>query len=579
MPRAQSLSVATEQSREIDRIGTEIFSHWASMDLTTAALIGGITERIGSPLQSDSDHTASRASDWAARLDAIAPAVSDHTTELTRRYLRFEVDKLLQASDLHRFDLQITPYRIGFTLAEVHRHLKSFALASAPDLERYLTLVRQYHRFLANTLSNLQEQAAQEIIVPASALARCLAGIEGLASGVVRNVGVEPERLTRIPYAQQTLFLSHLEHCLDEIRGAFAHLLAYIADEYTRGAPSRMGLCQYVGGSRAYEKLIYHHTTFAMGADEVHRRGSELVREIEDNMAAVRADLRFSGSASEFLQQLQSNRRLYCEDATEMGDRYLELMSRCEAVMPKAFGALALPPYAVKRLPPEAEGGMTYGYYQPAGTGADSVGSYVYNASNLEQRSMIGAAALIYHELVPGHHLHLSAEMGNVRRPPYRRMPTITAFSEGWAEYASDLGFELGLYEDPYDRYGRYLMQAFTASRLVVDTGLNAFGWTEERASQYMRDHTAQSPTEIESEIPRYACSMPGQALAYAPGRIHIWEVRRAAEQRMGSRFELPDFHQVILDGGSLPLTDLSFAIDPWSSGREAVERTTGTEV
>jgi len=551
-----------QSSGEIERIGMEIFSHWASIDLLTASLSGDITQRIGSPLQCDSDHSASLASGWAARLDAIAPGVLDRTTELTRRYLRFEAGKLAQAADLHRFDLAITPYRIGFILAETHRHLKSFAFDRATDLERYLTLVHQYHRYLANTLSNLREQAAQGIVVPASALARCLTGIDGLALGVVQNVGVASERLARIDHAQQSAFRSHLQRCLERIRKAFAALIDYIAHEYAGRAPSRMGLCHYPGGSGAYEKLIHQHTTFALDADEVHRRGLELVREIEASMARVRAELGFRGTAAEFLQRLQSNRRLYCEDATEMGARYLELMRRCEAVLPKAFGILRFPPYAVKRLAPEAEGGMTYGYYQPAGAGDNGAGAYVYNASHLEQRSMISAAAVIYHELVPGHHLHLSTEIGNTARPLFRRVPTITAFSEGWAEYAADLGFELGLYEDPYDRYGRYLMQVFTAARLVVDTGLNALGWTGERARDYLHEHTAQSPAEIESEIPRYACSMPGQALAYAPGRIHLWKLRRAAEQRMGSRFDLPWFHQVILEVGSLPLADLGFSIE-----------------
>jgi len=568
MHRAEKLNDPTEQSAKIDRIGSEIFSHWSSMDLMTASLAGGITERIGSPLQSDSERTASMASGWATRLNAIAPGALDRATELTRRYLRFEVEKMIQASDLHRFDLQITPYRIGFTLAEAHRHFKSSALDSAAGLERYLTLARQYHRFLADTLSNLREQAAQGIVVPASAIPRCLDGIKGLAAGSFQNIGVELERLERIAHAQQTAFLSHLQHWLFEIRAAFAELIAYIEDDYARLAPVRMGLCQYVGGANAYEKLIYHHMTLPLEAEEVHRRGLDLVREIEENMASVRADLGFSGTAPEFLQQLQSDRRLYCQSAAEMGDRYLELTRRCETVMPKAFGKQTFPAYAVKRLPPEAEGGMTYGYYQPAGTGRDDVGAYIYNASNLDQRSTTSAAAVIYHELIPGHHLQLSTEMGDAGRPLFRRIPTITAFSEGWAEYASDLGFELGLYQDPYDRYGRHLLQVFMASRLVVDTGLNAFGWTEERAREYLREHTGQSSAEIESEIPRYACSMPGQALAYAPGRIHIWEARRAAEGRLGSRFELPEFHKVILEGGSLPLMDLSFSIEQWSSER-----------
>jgi len=359
---------SSQPGAEIDRIGSELFSHWAAADLMTASMAGGITERIGAPLQSDSDLTTSKALGWAARLDAIAPGALDRTTELTRRYLRFEVGKLLQSSDLHRFDLQITPYRIGFTLAEVHRHLKSWTLDSATDCERHLTLARQYQRFLADTLRNLREQASQGIVVPASALPGCLAGIKGLSAGVAQNLGVEPDRLTRILHAERTIFSLQLQQCLEDVHRAFADLITYIKTDYARVAPTRLGLCQYQGGVEAYEKLIHQHTTLTWGADEVHRRGSALVREIEENMAFVRADLGFKGSATDFIQQLQSNRRLYCGSATEMAERYLELMKKCEAVMPKAFGAQTFPPYEVKRLPPEAEGGMTYGYYKPAGT-------------------------------------------------------------------------------------------------------------------------------------------------------------------------------------------------------------------
>src|SRR5690349_4374773 len=162
---------------EIDRIGTEIFRHWASRDLMTASLMGCITEAIGSPLQGDSDVTTSLAQGWSTRLNAISPNALDLSAELTRRYLRFEVDKLLQASELHRFDLQITPYRIGFTLAVVHQHLKSMPL----ERERRMELARQYRRFLADTLTNLREQASLGIVVPQGAIPSCLAGIKGLA--------------------------------------------------------------------------------------------------------------------------------------------------------------------------------------------------------------------------------------------------------------------------------------------------------------------------------------------------------------------------------------------------------------
>jgi uncharacterized protein (DUF885 family) len=156
--------------------------------------------------------------------------------------------------------------------------------------------------------------------------------------------------------------------------------------------------------------------------------------------------------------------------------------------------------------------------------------------------------------------------MTDSSRPLVRRLPTITAFSEGWAEYAADLGFELGLYEDPYDRYGRYINQVFLASRLVVDTGLNSLGWSYERARRYLLDHTAQSPTEIDTELVRYATALPGQALAYALGREQFWQIRRAAESQLSARFDLTRFHDVVLDGGSLPLPDLAFSVQHWTN-------------
>ena len=556
----------TPEETAIDQIGGEVFSLWSSMDQTAASMVGGITERIASPLPSDSERVTSKAVGWDVRLDAIDPDGLRSTAELTRRFLRFEIDKLAQASKLHRFDLQITPYRIGFTLAEVHHHLKSFSFANSAHLERYAALVRQYHVFLAATLDDLRQQVAEGIVVPASALPGCLGAIKGLAAAVVQNVRVTSERLAHIPQAQRAAFSGRLERDLEGLRAAFSELTGYIEGDYCRKATARLGLFQYAGGRDAYDTLIHHHTTLPLSADELHRRGVDLVREIEEDMAAVRSQLGFEGSRSDFLQQIKSNPRFYCETADEMEQLYLKYMRKCEAAIPKAFGKQTFPRYGVKRLAAESEGGMTFGYYQPVGLARGDVGCYLYNGSNLDQRSTISAAAVIYHELVPGHHLHLSTEMGNASRSLVRRLPTITAFSEGWAEYASDLGFELGLYEDPYDRYGRYLIQVFAASRMVVDTGLNALGWTAQRARDYLLEHTAQSLTEIESEILRYGAAMPGQALAYAPGRLQFWQARRAAEQRMGSRFELSAFHRVILNGGSLPLMDLSFSVERWSS-------------
>lgn len=554
---------------ETGRIGDEVFELWASHNATMASLAGRLPERLAVTRQHESDAIAARGAGWKARLDALAGTELARPDELTRRYLRFEAGKLAEAADLHRFDFQVTPYRIGLTLADVHRNLRTMALPDGEALDRYAALLSQYRDFLDGTLENLREQAAQGLVVPAPALPGCIGAVRGLAAGVAASAAVDPERLERIDLPRRAAFLQAIDLAVrNEIVPAFARLSSYIEGDYARLARDTVGLSQYPNGRSAYEALIRHHTTIASTPEELHQRGLDLVAEIEDDMARVRGEIGFAGTAAEFLAALNADRRFYCKDATELEALYQRIVNRGEAVFDRAFGSRVFPPYGVRRLPPEAEQGMTFGYYRPPSLDSDEIGAYVYNGSNLDQRPTFSSATLIYHELVPGHHLHVSTELLDARRPLYRRYPTITAFNEGWAEYAADLGFELGLYADKYDEYGRYLMQVFLATRLVVDTGLNAFGWSLEQARAYMREHSAMTAVEIESETLRYSTSLPGQSLAYAPGRKHLWTVRRAAEARLGDRFDLPAFHDAILDGGSLPLEDLTFSIEQWTEQR-----------
>jgi uncharacterized protein (DUF885 family) len=195
---------------------------------------------------------------------------------------------------------------------------------------------------------------------------------------------------------------------------------------------------------------------------------------------------------------------------------------------------------------------MTYGYYN-APTAEDPVGYYNYNASNLPARSLVWAGSLIAHELLPGHHFHLAGQDENSNLQPFRRKYDITAFTEGWGEYASSLGIEMGLYETPEELYGRYLLELFLATRLVVDTGMNALGWSLQEARDYMRERVIQSDEEIASETLRYSTSIPAQALAYRLGYEKIWELRRRAEAALGESFDVREFHEIVLSDGSKP--------------------------
>jgi uncharacterized protein (DUF885 family) len=206
---------------------------------------------------------------------------------------------------------------------------------------------------------------------------------------------------------------------------------------------------------------------------------------------------------------------------------------------------------------------MTFGYYDPPDHDKPS-GRYRFNGSRLGERTMVTAAPLIYHELVPGHHFQIALQRENEELPPLRRESFATAFVEGWAEYASDLAGEMGLYREPYDRYGRLAMDMFLSTRLVVDTGMNAFGWSLEQARQFMRGHVLESETQIGTETLRYSVDLPGQALAYKLGSSKIRELRERAEAELGERFDVRRFHDAVLSPGALPLPVLEEHVGWW---------------
>lgn len=228
------------------------------------------------------------------------------------------------------------------------------------------------------------------------------------------------------------------------------------------------------------------------------------------------------------------------------------------------FDVLPEAPYGVRRLDPTSEATMTFGVYQLP-TSVNPRGEYRYNGSDLENRSLFSAQGLIYHELIPGHHFQLALANEREDLPRFRR-ETIGygAFTEGWAEYAANLGKEMGVYENAYDLYGRLVMEMFISCRLVLDTGMNHFGWDLERAREYMSARVVYSDVEVATELLRYSADIHGQALAYRIGNLEILRLRRKAEEALGDRFDIKAFHAAVIRSGAMPMVVLEEHIDWW---------------
>jgi uncharacterized protein (DUF885 family) len=505
-----------------------------------------------------------------SRAGAIPTASLSEEERLTLQLLQWEA-RLEQARALHWWvDFStITPY--ASPLGGIARALGTLTIGSPSDTARYLTLLRGVAILVDSIRAGVEQRAERGIRLAKPALPASIALLRSYAvRGATNPFAVADGRLASLDAPTRAAMARAAGEVVDDaIVPAVERLLALLTGPYAAQAPDRVGLAQYPGGDAYYRWLVRLHTTLETTPEAVHRTGLEQVQRIEREMAAIRAELGFSGSKAEFHAQLAANPRFFARTPEEFGERLMLYAARLDPLLDRAFATRPRARGDVRRLPPALEPAMTFGYYQVPTT-ADSVGHYYFNGTQLEQRSLLTAAPLIAHELWPGHHFQVNLARENTALPDYRRQRYYTAYGEGWGDYASIVAGELGLYADPYDRYGRLAMDMFISCRLVVDTGMNALGWSRERAIAFLREHALESETQIGTETLRYSTDLPGQALAYKMGSLEFERMRRRAEAALGNRFDARAFHALVLGSGMLPLTVLGARVEGWIASQGA---------
>ncbi len=505
-----------------------------------------------------------RNSEFRERLARIDPATLGGDDLDTYEILEFEVrDKGLNDDD-YWLTFDLTAYQAPYLIQFARQALALAALDDKADADHYLVLTGELADTVEQLIAKIEGQVERGIYLPKPALPAVRATWQGIRDSIAAGVRVSEDRLASLSPEERAAFEVALTAILDErIDAGLGALLAAIGEAYEANAPGTVGLSQYPGGANVYARAIETETTLGLTPQEIHDRGTRAVKEIAGRMAELRRQLEFEGSARDFIDEVAFDARFIADTPDDVEARFLEHIHRIEPKLDAYFRTQPEAAYGVRRLPPAAEPGMTYGYYNPP-TAADPVGYYNYNGANLENKSLLWSANLIYHELLPGHHFHLATQGENESLHALRRNYSVASYTEGWAEYASSLGIEMGVYEDPYDLYGRYLGEIFLASRLVVDTGMNALGWSLEEAREYMAQYAVQSEQEIVSETLRYSTSIPAQALAYRLGYEKHWELRARAEALLGDSFDIREYHDVVLSGGAMPLPVLEGKVDRW---------------
>jgi uncharacterized protein (DUF885 family) len=343
---------------------------------------------------------------------------------------------------------------------------------------------------------------------------------------------------------------------------AMRKLRAFIVDEYLPRAPRSGALSGYPDGARVYEMVVRQRTTTKLSAAEIHAIGVRELDAIRAEMEAVMRGTGFKGSFDEFIRYLNTDRKFFHADEASLLAGYRDIAKRIDAELPRLFAELPRAPYGVRAMP-AFRGPDSAEYYDGPALDGSRGGYFNANATGFRNRPTWRMATLTAHEAVPGHHLQIARATELRSLPQFRRGGGYVAFVEGWAVYAETLGREIGLYEDPYSLFGHLQWRAFRAARLVVDTGIHAMGWPDQRAVDYMVDRTGMDRAFVQSEVDRYV-SQPGQALGYMIGALKIKELRERAKAALGERFDVRRFHNAVIDNGALPLDVLERLITEW---------------
>ncbi|MET0535212.1 MAG: DUF885 family protein [Steroidobacter sp.] len=347
----------------------------------------------------------------------------------------------------------------------------------------------------------------------------------------------------------------------------------FMAKEYLPATRPKLAWRTTPNGENTYRFFVRRETTTQMTPDEIHQLGLSEVARIRGLMEKTIAETKFTGSFADFLKMLRTDPRFYAQTPEDLMEKASEIAKRADDQLPRLFGTLPRLPYGVRPVPADIAEGYTTGRYWGGSMQQGQAGGYMVNTSHLDQRPLYELPALTVHEAVPGHHLQIALSQELSGLPYFRRNTSPTAFVEGWGLYSEFLGEEMGIYRDPYERFGRYSYEMWRACRLVADTGIHWLGWDIEQARRCFTENSALAPHNIQTELERYI-SWPGQALAYKIGELRLRGLRREAEQALGERFNIREFHDRLLLAGALPLDVVSKRIKAWVAEQSAAPAT-----
>ncbi len=469
--------------------------------------------------------------------------------------------------------------RLGFTNEGGPEQFLSYVaestvIRSAADADAYLARLDAAAKYIDDSTANVrrgvstgfvQSRATTDVV-----LRQLKAQMTGPAADGTNFLKPLADLPGAIPGADQESYRERARGIIaTKILPARAAFARVVETEVLPVAKPKVGALHLPGGREYYAYLARSYTTIDLTPDQIHQKGLDEVARIRTEMQKDIDASGFKATFAEFLHFLRTDPRFYATSREDLMEKSALMAKRADDELPKIFGKLPRLPYGVREVPRDVEENYTTARYNPGSPQLGLAGGLMVNTSQLDQRPLYEHPALILHEGVPGHHLQIAIQQELGEQPWFRRQANITAFIEGWGLYSEFLGYAIGAYRDPYERFGKLSMEMWRACRLVADTGLHWKGWDIEQARACFTENSALAPKNIENELQRYI-SWPGQALGYKIGEMKLRELRGTAERSLGSRFDLRRFHDLVLWNGPLPLDLLERQVTDWIKGEQA---------
>lgn len=433
------------------------------------------------------------------------------------------------------------------------------------ELERYINSLKGIPLFVDENLDLMRKGLALGISQPSVALKGYEATYNSqIVDSYEKSVFWQPFKVkpTAISDADWTQLQAEGKKQIEQsVIPSFQKISVFFEKEYHPKTHTTLGASHFPNGKKFYAEKVKHYTTTNMTPDEVYNIGIKEVERIKKEMQQVLDDVKFKGSIKDFINYLRNEPKFYPTTGEQLLKEASFIAKKIDGKLPLLFGKLPRQPYGVVQVPDYIAPTYTAGRYSGANIKSKSAGNYWVNLYNLPSRTLYTLEALTLHEAVPGHHLQIALTQELENLPEFRRNLYVNAYGEGWGLYGEYLGYELGLYKDPYSQFGRLTYEMWRACRLVIDVGIHDKDWTRDQAVSFLADNTALSLHEVNTEINRYI-SWPGQALAYKIGEITIKTQRKKAETLLKDKFDVRAFHDLVLSQGTVTMSILEKMVD-----------------